>query len=154
MCLERYPQQVASQQPILGPLQAVRNREPMCEAWIRLSGQIALQAGSLSPQALGQLAQAGRALGKVFGALQADTPQSFPSLSYLMTLEQTAWGVARNCTLLAMSATGSGAVVLSQGASAALTTLSAWDPVMGYPAPSHIGTLGYALVTGITLPGG
>ncbi len=152
--MQRYPGQVASQQPILGPLQAIRNREPVCEAWIRLSQQIALQAGNLSPAALGQLSAVGRALGKVFGALQADTPQSFQSLSYLMTLEQTAWGAARNCTLLAMSAAGSQSVVLSQAANAALATLGAWDPVMDYPAPSHVGALGYALVAGITMPGG
>ena len=148
----RYPQQVASQQPILGPLAAIRQREPVCEAWITLSQQISQQAPSLSAAALIQLSQVGRALGKVFGALQADTPQSLPELSYLMTLEQTAWGVARNTYLLALSATGSGAVVLSQGASQALTTLAAWDPVLGYAQPAHVGSLGQALVSGITFP--
>lgn len=146
----RYPQQVASQQPILGPLAAMQAEAPVGSAWIRLHAQITAQAPTLGAPALLQCVAIGQSLGKVFGTLQTRTPQSLPEIQWLQILEQTAWGVARETYLLALSASGGGVITLSQAANQALTALQAWDPVLGYAAPSHPAALGLALVQGVT----
>ena len=150
--MERYPTQVASQQPLLGPLAAIQQTYPVCQAWIILQATMTAQAASLSPPALQQCSIIARILGAVFGVLENAMPQSVVEQTYLQTLEQTAWTTASQIYLLALDSTATGILTLTQAAQAALTTLQAWDPVLAVTVPTNPAALAYTLCQGVTFP--
>lgn len=148
--MERYPVQVASQQPLLGPLAAIQQAYPACAAWIALQATITATAPTLSPTALQQCSRIARVLGAVFGVIEQATPQSVLEQTYLQTLEQTAWTTASQIYVLALDSTATGVITLTQAAQAALTTLEAWDPVLGVSVPENPATLALTLCQGVT----
>ena len=150
--MERYPVQVASQQPLLGPLAAIQQTYPVCQAWIALQATITAQAATLSPAALQQCSRIARILGAVFGVLESATPQSVIEQTFLQTLEQTAWTTASQTYLLAIDSTATGVLTLTQAAHAALTTLQAWDPVLGVSVPTNPAALANVVCQGVTFP--
>lgn len=150
--MERYPAQVASQQPLLGPLAAIQQTYPVCGAWITLQAAITATAATLSPAALQQVSTISRVLARVFGVLESVTPASVIEQTYLATLEQTAWTTASQTYVLALDSTAAGSVTLTQAAQAALTALQAWDPVLGVAVPANPAALGATLAQGVTFP--
>ena len=145
----RYPQQSASQQIILAPLQTLVNTVPACEMFISFANNIQTNFTQLSPGALQNVSKIARNLAKVFDNLYASTTQSIPSSQYLMTLAVSARQLASQTALAAIVSSGSMQLNLTQGAQNALSTLDAWDAVQGYQAPSNPGDLATSVMNGV-----
>lgn len=150
--MQRYPTTIPAQQPLTGPLAAIRQAYPVCGAWITLQGVLQTAAPTLSPAALQQASAIARVVAHVLGVVEAATPQSVLEQTYVQTLEQTAWTTASQCFLLALDSLGTTALVLTQAAQAAYTTLVAWDPVLGVQIPANPAALGATLCQGVTVP--
>jgi len=150
--MERYPVQVASQQPLLGPLQAIQQAYPVCAAWIALQTLLTTAAPTLSPAALQQASVISRLVAQAFGVVEAATPISVIEQTYLQTLEQTAWTTASQLYLLALDSPAPGVLTLTQAAQNALATLTAWDPVLGTNVPTNPAALAAIVCQGVTVP--
>lgn len=147
----RYPSQVASQNVVLAPLLSLLNQQPWCEDWITLLTKIETVWDTLSPGALQNMVNIGRVVANVLDYLHTTQTQSVYSSQYLLTLSINARTASHAASLVASTSTGTISLTLTQAAQTALSTLLAWDPVLGYQVPPNPGQLADTLVSGVSV---
>ena len=147
----RYPASAPFQQFVLAPLDALVNTVPACELWIAFAGQVDALFPSLSTGALQTVAQVAGVMANVFDNLHATSGQSIYSSQYLMSLSLSAQGIASHAQLSAQLATGTVGVSVTQAAQTALTTLLAWNPVLGYQTPPNVAQVATTLMSGVNV---
>lgn len=147
----RYANQVASQQPVLAPLQNIVSTVPACELYITFANQVNSNMGQLSTGALKNISKISRNMAKVFDYLYTNQTQSVLSSQYLMNLANSARSIATQTALAAIVSSGTTEITITQGAQSALSTLDAWDPVQGYQTPNNPGNLATIVMNGVTI---
>ena len=146
------PPSVASQSVTITALDQTINLYPVCEAWATLCTQIYIDYPDFGSQSLVTLYNVALSLGKVFDYILGIVPQEVTSIRYVANFASTARQIGYNSRVVSLgSAVGTKQIILNNAAVSALSTLMQWDEVLGVYTPSNPPSLGYALVSGITI---
>lgn len=126
------------------------NTYPVCEKWILLLNDVSNDWGLYSQSGFKRLYDIASNISKVLNWIQSNALASVETYSYLQTLATGAHTIANQAYIFSINAHGSLDIILTSDAVNALTTLKAWDAVLGLSIPIFPDALGLRLVRGIT----
>ncbi len=143
-----YPDSTSSQQGVLQDRLRIASTYPVCELWALLQDAITQDLDQFSAQSLLRAADVARSTGKVLRWIQGQGVSSVLGFRYLGALQAGAHATEMACRTASLGATGTAHVTLDAAAVSALSTLQAWDDVLGSYIPAHPDQLGAQLVLG------